>query len=81
MEAALLRPKRCTNEKEIAKAMQDWEINKQYWYNIGGHRLQLEQECSIILRILVNRLRIKAVLDMGDGLDSNPEKLKLWAKE
>ena len=52
------------DEKDIAKYLQDWEIYKQSWYNIRGRRLQAEEECSIILGILHDRFKNKAILDV-----------------
>jgi len=80
LEESVMRRPECKQYSEVPKALQDFELAKRNWCEIGGRQLIPEEESGIIMRILPRVLREKCILDHFESFNDQPDKLIRWAK-
>ena len=80
MEDSVLRPPQIKAHKDLTKGLQDWDIQKQAWYAVGGRVISPEEESGILMRMLPADIRQRATFEFRNGLHADPDKIREWAK-
>ena len=61
-EQKVMRRPECKHYSDVPKALQDFELDLQRWYSVGGRRLSAEEESGQIMRVLPKQLKRQAYL-------------------
>lgn len=80
LEESTMRRPECKHYHEVAKAFQDFELNKLKWYDIGGRVLIVEEESNIFMGFFPKSLKEKSTYDHLDAFHIQQDKLNTWLK-